>query len=101
MRLIAVVLALVLQVPLAGLAANQPAEQTITALPADTEQRIEALTPPGEQHVEALDPDSMQRIGEGTTSPVGRGFRSVAKVVVGVLAAGVSVGVMLASLLLL
>ena len=100
MRLIAAVLALVL-IPLAGLADNPPSEQTITAIPADTEQRIEVLTPPGEQHVEALDADSTQRISEGTTGPVGRGFKGVTKVVVGVLAAGVSLGVMAASLLLI
>ncbi|HYR95960.1 MAG TPA: hypothetical protein VEM57_04450, partial [Candidatus Binatus sp.] len=62
----------------------------------------EPLTPPAEQRVDVLDPDAMQRVGgEGPTGPVGRGFKAAAKVAVGVLAAGVSVGVMLASLLLL
>jgi hypothetical protein len=101
-NLVPAVLVLALQLTLPALAANQPAEQTVTPIPADTEQRIEALTPPAEQRVEALDPDTMQRVGaEGTTGPVGRGFKAAAKVAVGVLAAGVSLGVMLASLLLI
>jgi hypothetical protein len=99
-RLSTAALVLLLQLPLAALAANQ-VEQTITPIPADTEQRIEPLAPSAEQHVEVLEADGVQRVAEGTAGPVRRGLNGVAKVAVGVLAAGVSLGVMVASLLLL
>ena len=101
MRLTAVLLVLLLQLSLPVLSATEVPEQTVTPIPTDTEQRVEPLTASEEQHVEALDADGMQRVSGGTTGPVRRGINQVTKVAVGVLAAGVSLGVMVASLLLL
>jgi hypothetical protein len=97
----AAVLAALLALPLPALAATQVSEQTVTPVPADTEQRVEPVTSPDEQHVEALDGDGVQGVVEGTSQagPVRRGLDQVAKVAIGVLAAGVSIGVMVASLL--
>jgi hypothetical protein len=63
------------------------------------EQRIEPLNPPGEQQVQALSPDEAQRVSEGTKSPSGRAANGVAKVFIGILAAGISLAAMAASLL--
>ena len=95
------VLPLVLRLTLPAMAASEVPEQTITPIPPDTEQRIEPLGSPDEQRVQALDPEAVQDVTGGTKNPVRRGFDRAAKVVVGVLAAGVSIAAMAAMLLLL
>jgi hypothetical protein len=83
-------------------AASEIMEQSVTPVAPSGEQRIEAVAPAGEQHVQALDAAGMQQqISGGHKGPVRRGAEATGKVVLGVLAAVVSVGVMAASLLLL
>lgn len=94
-------LALVLGLSVVGLAANEVSEQTITPITPPVQQRVEGVTPPGEQHVEALDAKGMQEITHGSKGPVQRGAEAVGKVVIGVLAAGIAIGVTVASLLLI
>ena len=88
--------------PVAGLAAGEPMEQEVQPLTPRVEQRIETLTPTAEQRVEVVNADGTQQVsGNATQSATQRGVQSVAKAVVGVLAAVVSMGVMAASLLLI
>jgi hypothetical protein len=96
-----IVLGLVLRVAVPVLATGEPPEQTVTAIPAQTEQRVEAIAPPAEQRVEQLDGNGMQSVTGGSKSGVRRTVDGVTKVVVGVAAAGISLGAMVASLLFL
>jgi hypothetical protein len=97
---LALALALGLSVP--ALAAGEiPEQQTVTAIDPQGEQRVEPVAPQGEQHVELIDPQGEQQVSGGHKGSVQRGFETAGKVVLGVVAAGVSVGVMLAELLLL
>jgi hypothetical protein len=100
-RVAAAVLVLLLQASMPALAASDAPEQTVTALPGDVEQRVDPLTPGEEQHVQVLDGDGMQHVVGSDAGPVRRGLGRVTKFAVGVLAAGVSLGVLAASLLLL
>ena len=54
-----------------------------------------------EQTVTAIEPQGEQQVTSGQRGAVRRGFETAGKVALGVLAAGVSVGVMLAELILL
>ena len=90
-----------LQLALPVRAANEVREQTVTPLVPQQEQRVEPLVPEGEQRVEALDAEGIQQVTQGTKGPVRRGAETAAKVVLGVLAAGVAIGAMVASLMLL
>jgi len=92
---------LVLRVAVPVGATGEPAEQTVVPLDSGVEQRVEPVTPPAEQHVEQLAGDGVQSVSQENKSVVRRGAEGVAKVVVGVVAAGVSVGAMIASLLFL
>ena len=82
-------------------ATGEPAEQTVVPLTPGVEQRVEPITPPAEQHVEQLGGDGVQQVSSESKGPFRRGAEGVAKVVVGVVAAGVSIGAMVASLLFL
>lgn len=99
-RLALLALACLLALP-ARAATDAPGEQVITGIEAGTEQRVEALTPEDEQRVEAVDAGDAQQITQGTKDQRYRGLRTAGKIVVGVCAAVFSVGVMMASLLLL
>jgi len=94
-------LALALRLAVPAFAAGEAPEQTVTAIEPQGEQRVEPVPPPPEQEVTALDPQSEQQVMNGQTGTVRRGFEKAGKVALGVLAAGVSVGVMLAELILL
>ncbi len=100
---LALVLALGLSVP--ALAAGEvPEQQTVTAIDPQGEQRVEPVASQGEQHVELIDAQGEQQVSGGQGGHKGsvqRGFETAGKVALGVVAAGVSVGVMLAELLLL
>jgi hypothetical protein len=99
--LVPIVLGLVLRVAVPVLATGEPPEQTVTPIPAQKEQRVEAIAVPAEQRVEQLAGDGMQSVSGGSKSGVRRTFDGVTKVVVGVAAAGISIGAMVASLLFL
>ena len=94
---LAVAVALRLAVP--AFAAGEAPEQTVTAIEPPGEQRVEPVTPPAEQAVVALDSQNEQQVSSGQTAAVKRGFETAGKVALAVLAAGVSVGVMLAELI--
>jgi hypothetical protein len=94
------IMALVLGLSIVALAANEASEQTVTPITPPVQQRVETVTPPGEQRVEALDAKDMQQITHGSKGPVQRGAETVGKVVIGILATGVALGVTVASLLL-
>ena len=96
---LALAVALCLAVP--AFTAGEAPEQTVTAIEPQGEQRVEPVPPPPEQEVAALDPQSEQQVTSGQRGAVRRGFETAGKVALGVLAAGVSVGVMLAELILL
>jgi hypothetical protein len=83
-----------------ALAAGEPAAQSVTPVAPGAEQRVEALAPPNEQHVEVLDADGLQKISNASKSPFRRTADAAAKVVVGVSAFAIAVGVTVASLLL-
>jgi hypothetical protein len=78
-------------------------EQTIRVLTPPAEQRVEALGGTDDlQHVEAVDESQIQRMGaQEPPSPAAKVAASVGKFTLGVAAAAVSVGVMVASLILL
>jgi hypothetical protein len=80
-------------------AADQVGEQTITPITPQAEQRVEGIAPAGEQRVEAVGPEGLQGVSYGSKGPVQRGAVTVGKVLIGVLAAGISIGVTVASLL--
>ena len=94
----AALLPVVLVLGLAGAAV--PAEQTVTPLPPATEQRVEPVDAGSEQHVEQIDPAEAQRISTREKGSVRRGVETAGKVVLGVVALGVSLGFTVASLLL-
>jgi hypothetical protein len=96
-------LAALLLVPVAITpAANEIPEQSVTPVVPGGEQRIEALPAGGEQHVQALDAAGVQQqVTGGHKGPARRGAEATGKVILGVFAAVVSLGVMAASLLLL
>jgi len=94
-------LAVALRLAVPAFAAGEAPEQTVTAIEPQGEQRVEPVPPPPEQEVAALDPQSEQQVTSGQRGAVRRGFETAGKVALGVLAAGVSVGVMLAELILL
>jgi adenine/guanine phosphoribosyltransferase-like PRPP-binding protein len=98
---VAIAPVLLLRLALPVLATSEPTEQTVTPITPQAEQRVEPVTPPGEQHVEMLDADGVQHVTSGTKNPVRRTADRAVKVVVGVVAAGVSIGAMVASLLFL
>jgi len=95
------VLALALARAVPAFAADEAPEQTVTAIEPQGEQRVEPVPPPAEQAVAALDAQSEQQVTSEQKSGVRHGFETAGKVALGVLAAGVSVGVMLAELILL
>jgi len=99
--LVPLVLGLALRVAVPVFATPDAAEQTVTPIPADTQQRVEAIAAPGEQRVEQLDANGVQSVTGGSKGPVRRTVDGVTKVVVGVVAAGISIGAMVASLLFL
>jgi hypothetical protein len=72
----------------------------VTPVVPGVEQRVEPVQTGDVQHVEQLDPEQMQRISAQSNSPVRRGLANAAKVAVGVVALGVSLGFTLATLLL-
>lgn len=84
-----------------ALAADYDPGGQIKPITPPAEQRIEVLTPTAEQQVQAITPEEAQRVTEGTKSPSGRAANGVAKVFIGVLAAGISLAAMAASLLFL
>lgn len=89
-------------VALPVLAANEPREQTVTPITPPVEQRVDQVAPAGEQRVEALDAEGVQEVtGASSGGPIKRGANKVAKVVVGVFAAGVALGATVAALLFL
>jgi hypothetical protein len=94
-------LVLVLRVAVPVLATGDAGEQTVVPITPGAEQRVEGIDPAGEQRVEQLDAAGLQRVSGANKSPVRRGAEKVGKVVVGVVAAGVSIGAMVASLLFL
>ncbi|TMA60850.1 MAG: hypothetical protein E6J75_00245 [Deltaproteobacteria bacterium] len=97
----AALLPLVLLLGLAAVvgAAEAP-EQSVTPIVPDIEQRVEAVDTGDVQHVERLDPDQMQRIAAESNAPVRRGLATAGKVVLGVIALGLSLGFTVASILL-
>lgn len=97
---LAVVLTLWLVLP-AFASGEVPAEQTVTVIEPQAEQRIEVIEPPGEQHVEAVDAEGEQQVSSAHKSVARRSAETAGKVVLAVLAAGVSIGVMVAELLLI
>jgi hypothetical protein len=98
---VALTMALVLRVAVPVLATGEPVEQAVVPITPGTEQRVEAIAPAGEQRVEQLDAAGLQHVTGADKSVVRRGAEGVGKVVVGVLAAGISIGAMVASLLFL
>jgi len=94
-------LAVALRLAVPASAAGEAPEQTVTAIEPQGEQRVEPVTPPAEQVVAALDAQSEQQVTSEQKSGVRHGFETAGKVALGVLAAGISVGVMLAELILL
>jgi len=101
LALAAPLLALVIGVALPVRGSGQPDEQSVTAVAPSTEQRVTPVASAGDQHVEQLSGDGLQQITQGTKSPVRRAADGAAKVIVGVLAAGISIGATIASLLFL
>jgi hypothetical protein len=96
---LALALALCLAAP--AFAAGEVPEQPVTVIEPQGEQRVEPVTPPAEQRVVTLDAQDDQQVTAEEKGPVRRGFETAGKVALGVVAAGVSVGVMVAELLLL
>jgi len=92
-------LALVVQLALPVLAANEIPEQSVTPIAPSQEQRVEPLSPGGEQRVEVVDAQGVQDVGQGTKSAAQRGVETTGKVVLGVVAFALSVGMTIATLL--
>lgn len=78
-----------------------PEQQTVTAIEPQAEQRVEPIEAPPEQHVEAVEAGSEQEVSGGHKSVARRSAETAGKVALGILAAGVSLGVMVAELLLI
>ena len=94
-----IALAGALTLPAFGPVFGEDFSDQVKPIAPQAEQRIEVLNPQGEQHVQALSPDDAQRVSEGTKSPSGRTANNVAKVAIGVTAAGISLAAMAASLM--
>src|SRR5204862_1354890 len=94
-------LAVALRLAVPAFAAGEAPEQTVTAIEPQGEQRVEPVPPPPEQEVAALDPPGEQQVTSGQKGGVRRGFGTAGEAARGGRAAGVSVGVMLAELILL
>jgi hypothetical protein len=76
--------------------------QTVIPLTPQAEQRVEPLAPVEEQRVETLDQQDEQRVlSPDNPGPIRRGFGAVGKAALVVVAAGLSIAVMAASLLLI
>jgi hypothetical protein len=84
-----------------GAAAFADLQQGVEAIPAPAEQQVQALSPQGGQQVQAVDLNGVQAVGEGTMSPEGQKAKAASKVVVGVMAAAISLGATAASLMFL
>jgi hypothetical protein len=82
-------------------AAGETPRQTVVPLDPGVEQRVEPMAPPGQQRVEAVNPEGAQEVTEGAAERPRTVRDTAAKVLIGVLAASVAVGTMIASLLLL
>jgi hypothetical protein len=93
------VLAFVVQLTLPVFAANELGEQSVTPIAPAQEQRVEQVSPGAEQRVEMVDVQGMQAVGQGTKGPAQRAAETTGKVVLGVVAFAVSVGVTVATLL--
>jgi hypothetical protein len=76
-------------------------QQGVEAVPAPAQQQVQALSPQVEQQVQGVETAGVQEVGEGTTSPSGQKANAAAKVVVGVMAAAISLGATAASLMFL
>ena len=100
-RAFALVVALSMLPAVGASGAGEVPEQRVTPIPPRAEQRVEPVGRGGEQRVEALDAKGVQAVVGGHKSPARRGAEAAGKVVLGVVAGVVSIGVMLASLLLL
>ena len=99
MRAALLPLLLVLGLALSAGAAEAP-EQTVTPIAPTVEQRVDPVAGGDVQHVERLDPDQVQRLSAESSGPIRRGVATAGKVVVGILALGISLGFTAASLLL-
>jgi hypothetical protein len=97
------VLALVVAGALAGASRGAAEEQTIQALTPPDEQRIEVISAPDDsQYVEPVDGSGTQTIAaHEPPSPTAKAASTAGKFLLGVASAGVALGVMAASLLLL
>lgn len=86
----------------AGWAADEASEQRVEPVVVQGEQRVVPLAPQGEQRVEPVDPAEAQRVSSGGGSGQRKGgFSTVGKVLIGVMAVAISLGTMVASLLLI
>jgi hypothetical protein len=94
----ALLLALVVQLALPVLAANE-LEQTVTPITPSQQQRVETLSPGGEQRVERLDAEGVQGVGQASSNPAKRSAGVASKVAIGVMAFVVSVGATVATLM--
>jgi hypothetical protein len=102
MRLLAVV-AFALAVVSFGATPGAAVEQNIVALTPPDEQRIEVITPADDQQgVDAVDDAATQTVAaHEPPSPSAKAASTAGKFVLGVASAGLALGVMAASLLLL
>jgi len=80
-------------------AAEERGEQAVTPIPNAAEQRVEGLTPSAEQRVEVFDARALEQVAGDTHGPVRSAADKATKLLVGVLAAGLSLGAMAAQLL--
>ncbi len=98
-RLVPIVL---LALALPALAANEPAEQSVTPIVPRVEQRVDPIGQPSEQHVEALSPEAAQQVqGTAPHGAVHRVADGIVKAGVVVLGTAIAIGTTLASLLFL
>ncbi len=95
-----VALVLLARIALPAAAADVVPQQTVTPVTPGNEQRIEQLAPAGEQRVETLTAEQLQQVSGAEKGPIRRGVETAGKVVLGVVALGVSLGFTVASLLL-
>jgi hypothetical protein len=100
-RWILALLVLAGRLALPVLAANEVPEQTVTPVAPGVEQRVDGLTPDAEQRVEAVDGQGVQQVMSGTTPEKQGPLATAGKATVGVLAAVLSVGTILVTLLLI
>ncbi len=93
---------LALAVALAGVLSARAAEQVVTPITPPAEQRVVPIEPAGAQRVEPVSAAEVQRIREGTTPPESAGARmasTAGKILLGVFAAGMSIGLAVVSIL--